>query len=376
MRDVSGHVGAVHLNWDVVAVAAGGGGLPIRPLTVEGSYTTPAYLLADSTGGLHTKGVAQGRGDLGLAIADVREIIGYREILVAGATWPVPAVYRARLFNPLGEIAGYAGRPDLLALPYPDHWPAERVDQFVALVETQGVGVEPVPESIALAGYVRACGLLEQPAGGATVVYCDGRGVLVVGVHADDYRPTESIGVPLPPAASSVTEIADRLVYETIGAARAIQADTAQLVLVGNVCFNTVLRNAFRNHNGPRLRVVEHPLHAIALGAASIVAAEIDVRPAPSAPMSWFGTEEPPTEPAPRHGRSGPPVLGRDSAPRPASRRSTGPEPDATDDVPGRPTGVSGRSELWERVKGGLFQADVGRPTDPDRTVRDRRRAY
>lgn len=264
------------MNWDVVAVAAGGGGLPIRPLTVEGSYTTPAYLLADASGGLHTKGVGQGRGDLGLAIADVREILGYREIVVAGATWPVDAVYRARLFNPLGEIAAYVGRPDLVALPYPDGWPSYRVDQLGALVEAQGVLVEMIPESIALAGYVRAGGLLEPGCTGVTVVYCDGRRVLVVGVHLDDYRPTESIGVPFPPAATTVTEVADRLVYEVSGAARAIQADTSRVLLVGNACFDTVLRNAFRNHLGPRLRIVEQPLHAVALGAAGVIVAELE----------------------------------------------------------------------------------------------------
>src|SRR5258707_1326152 len=40
---VTVRIGAVHLGWNVLAVAAGGGGKPVRPLEVEGSYTPPAY---------------------------------------------------------------------------------------------------------------------------------------------------------------------------------------------------------------------------------------------------------------------------------------------------------------------------------------------
>jgi len=92
---VQGRVGAIHLGWDVLTVAAGGGDKPIRPVAVEGSYTTPAYLLADRDGQLHTSGVERSRPDLGVAIADVRDILGYPQIVVAGATWPASSVYRS-----------------------------------------------------------------------------------------------------------------------------------------------------------------------------------------------------------------------------------------------------------------------------------------
>ncbi|MBF6370815.1 hypothetical protein IU469_34745, partial [Nocardia puris] len=93
---VTVRVGAVHLGWDVVSVAAGGGGTPIRPVKVEGTYTPPAYLLADAAGRLHTAGAERQRRDLGMAIADVRDILGYPQIVVAGATWPAELVFHAR----------------------------------------------------------------------------------------------------------------------------------------------------------------------------------------------------------------------------------------------------------------------------------------
>lgn len=86
-----------------MSVAAGGGETPIRPVQVEGTYTPPAYLLADAAGRLHTAGVDRQRPDLGMAIADVRDILGHPQIVIAGATWPAELVFRARLYNPLAD---------------------------------------------------------------------------------------------------------------------------------------------------------------------------------------------------------------------------------------------------------------------------------
>src|SRR5690606_12588128 len=227
-------VGAVHLGWDVVSVAAGGSGVPIRPVQVEGSYTPPAYLLADASGKLYTAGAGRQRPDLGMAIADVRDILGHPQIVIAGATWPAELVFRARLYNPLAAVGKYLrGKPDVVALPYPDGWPDEKVDTYCELVEQLDVTVEPLPESVALSGYVRALGLVRPPdranprGVGATGVYSDGRTMLVVAVHADDEQPTESVDVAIPPEATRDARSADDAVIEVMAAARAIGADTS-----------------------------------------------------------------------------------------------------------------------------------------------------
>lgn len=276
-------VGAIHLGWDVLTVAAGGGDKPIRPVTVEGSFTTPAYLLADRDGQLHTSGVERSRPDLGVAIADVRDILGYPQIVVAGATWPASAVYRARLFNPMAAIAEYFGGPfDALALPYPDSWPEEKVDTLAYLVETLGLPVEPLPESVAVAGYVRAMGLVgaDNIGDGMTAIYSDGRAAIAVAVHADEERPTESADVDVPQAAQIDSAVADAFVQEALGTARSMGANTANVVLMGNVCFNDPVRLAFQNHLGRRLTVSDHPVHSIVLGAASLLVTE-DFEPEP-----------------------------------------------------------------------------------------------
>ncbi|MFX0580523.1 hypothetical protein [Nocardia nepalensis] len=271
-------VGAVHLGWDVVSVAAGGGGTPIRPVQVEGTYTPPAYLLADSSGRLHTAGVERQRPDLGMAIADVRDILGHPQIVVAGATWPAELVFRARMYNPLAAIGKYLrGKPDLVALPFPDGWPDAKVDVYVELVERLDVTVEPLPESVALSGYVRALGLVRSPDErnprgiGATGVYSDGRTVLVVAVHGDDEQPTESVDVPVTAEAMRDARSADNVVIEVMAAARSIGADTSTVLLSGNVCFNDALRLAFQNHLGHRLHVADHPMHALVLGASHLL---------------------------------------------------------------------------------------------------------
>lgn len=302
---VTVRVGAIHLGWDVVSVAAGGGGTPIRPVQVEGSYTTPAYLLADASGRLHTAGLDRQRPDLGMAIADVRDILGHPQIVIAGATWPAELVFRARLYNPLAAVGKYlSGKPDVVALPYPDGWPDEKVDTYCELVEQLDVTVEPLPESVALSGYVRALGLVRPPdrmnprGVGATGVYSDGRTMLVVAVHADDEQPTESVDVAIPPEATRDARSADDAVIEVMAAARAIGADTSTVLLAGNVCFNDPIRLAFQNHLGQRLHSADHPMHALVLGAAHLVLSESDGgepepggRPAQPAP--------PPSRPAP-----------------------------------------------------------------------------
>lgn len=280
---VTVRVGAIHLGWDVVSVAAGGAGHPIRPVQVEGSYTTPAYLLADSAGRLHTAGVGKGRPELGVAVADVRDIIGYPQILIAGARWPAELVFRARLYNPLAAVGTYLhGRPDVVALPYPDGWPEAKVDAYADLVGRLGVEVEPLPESIAVSGYVRALGVVRAPGPdtgpgrGVTAVYSDGRTVLVVAVHADEEQPTESVEVQLNEQAGHEARYADDAVIEVMAGARSIGADTSTVLLAGNVCFNEPLRLAFQNHLGHRMRAADHPMHALVLGATHLLLGEAE----------------------------------------------------------------------------------------------------
>ncbi|MEC3913229.1 hypothetical protein [Nocardia sp. CDC160] len=288
---MTARVGAVHLGWDVVSVAAGGGGSPIRPVQVEGTYTPPAYLLADSSGRLHTAGVDR-RPDVGIAISDVRDIIGHPQIVVAGATWPAELVFRARMHNPLAGIVEHLGaQPDVVALPFPDEWPDPKVDEFVRLVEQLGVPAEPLPESVALSGYVRALGLVRAPgrgpAIGAVGVYSDGRECLVVAVHGNDEEPTESVSVAITAEALHEARAADNVVIEVMAAARAINADTSTVLLTGNVCFNDALRLAFQNHLGHRFQVADHPMHALVLGATHLLVADSEGDPAydrPAAP--------------------------------------------------------------------------------------------
>ncbi|WP_438822693.1 hypothetical protein [Nocardia barduliensis] len=315
-------VGAVHLGWDVVSVAAGGGGIPIRPVQVEGMWTPPAYLLADSSGRLHTAGVERNRPDLGMAIADVRDILGHPQIVVAGATWPAELVFRARMYNPLAAIGKHLrGKPDLVALPFPDNWPDEKVEMYAAMVEQLDVVVEPLPESVALSGYVRALGLVQPPDRtmprgiGATGVYSDGRSMLVVAVHGDDEQPTESVDVPVDAEAMRDARSADDVVIEVMAAARSIGADTSTVLLSGNVRFNDALRLAFQNHLGHRLQVADHPMHALVLGAAHLLVSDTEA-------------EEP--EPAGRHAEPAPapqrPVDARPQAEHaPPQQAQTGP---------------------------------------------------
>ncbi|MCM6776147.1 hypothetical protein NDR87_19370 [Nocardia sp. CDC159] len=323
---MTARVGAVHLGWDVVSVAAGGGGTPIRPVQVEGTYTPPAYLLADASGRLHTSGAERGRPDLGIAIADVRDVLGHHQIRIAGATWPVELVFRARLYNPLAAVGKHLrGKPDVVALPYPDDWPDEKVDEYCRVVELLDVITEPLPESVALSGYVRALGLVQPADGGrrpvgATGVYSDGRMCLVVAVHGDDEQPTESVGVPIAPDAMREAQSADNVVIEVMAAARSIGADTSTVLLTGNICFNDALRLAFQNHLGHRLRVADHPMHALVLGAAHLLVTD-----------SEYPDDQYPPGPPPGHG--GPPP--------PAPRGPQGP-PGPGGSHPGSPYGTTG----------------------------------
>ncbi|WP_230329152.1 hypothetical protein [Nocardia aurantiaca] len=363
---MTARVGAVHLGWDVVSVAAGGGGTPIRPVQVEGTYTPPAYLLADSSGRLHTAGVDR-RPDVGIAISDVRDIIGHPQIVVAGATWPAELVFRARMHNPLASVVDHLGgaQPDVLALPFPDEWPDPKVDEFVRLVEQLGVPAEPLPESVALSGYVRALGLVRAPGRGPGVgavgVYSDGRECLVVAVHGNDDQPTESVSVAITAEALHEAHAADNVVIEVMAAARAINADTSTVLLTGNVCFNDALRLAFQNHLGHRFQVADHPMHALVLGATHLLVADSEGDPAYDRPQQASGAAQPsaggvdsrPVEQGPRHVTGGPAAgqpLARqpeplaqqpeliprhmDSPPtpesatqRPGSARGTGPQP-------------------------------------------------
>ncbi|MET8800335.1 hypothetical protein ABZV91_28555 [Nocardia sp. NPDC004568] len=302
-------VGAVHLGWDVVSVAAGGSGVPIRPVQVEGSYNPPAYLLADASGRLYTAGADRQRPDLGMAIPDVRDILGHPQIVIAGATWPAELVFRARLYNPLAAVGTYLrGKPDVVALPYPDDWPDAKIDAYAQLVEQLDVEVEPIPESIALSGYVRALGLVRPPdpalpgGMGATAVHFDGQvvdgraNVLVVAVHGDEERPTESVYVPIDPESTRDPRVADDTVIEVMAAARSIGADNSTVLLAGQVVFNETLRFAFRNHLGQRLKKAEHPMHALVLGATHLLISENDDAEAQSAPYPQPG---PGTVPSP-----------------------------------------------------------------------------
>ncbi|WP_245665667.1 hypothetical protein [Nocardia sienata] len=290
-------VGAVHLGWDVVSVAAGGSGVPIRPVQVEGSYNPPAYLLADASGRLYTAAADRQRPDLGMAIPDVRDILGHPQIVIAGATWPAELVFRARLYNPLAAMGTYLrGKPDVVALPYPDDWPDPKIDAYAQLVEQLDVEVEPIPESIALSGYVRALGLVRPPdpalpeGVGATAVHFDGRvadgraNVLVVAVHGDEERPTESVYVPIDPESIRDPRVADDTVIEVMAAARSIGADNSTVLLAGQVVFNETLRFAFRNHLGQRLKKAEHPMHALVLGATHLLISENEDDEEESAP--------------------------------------------------------------------------------------------
>ncbi|WP_268929291.1 hypothetical protein [Nocardia coffeae] len=337
---MTARIGAVHLGWDVVSVAGGGGGTPIRPVQVEGTYTPPAYLLADASGRLHTAGADRGRSDLGIAVADVRDIIGHKQIRIAGATWPSELVFRARLYNPLAAIGKYVrGKPDVIALPYPDDWPDEKIDEYARLVEELDVQSEPLPESVALSGYVRAIGLVHPPdAGGratsATGVYSDGRMCLVVSVNGDDEQPTESVGVPIAPDAMRDAHHADNVVIEVMAAARSIGADTSRVLLTGNVCFNDALRLAFQNHLGHRLHVADHPMHALVLGAAHLLVTDSEY--ADEEPDQGYGPE-----PA-RPGGPGPIPQGPGQAatpPRPDQGRPVNPGQQGGGRAPGNPAG-------------------------------------
>ena len=142
------------------------------------------------------------------------------------------------------------------------------------LVEALGVPVEAVPQSVALAGYARATDAIGDGMPGVTVVYSDSRGLLAVAVHADDSEPTASVDVPLPRDARSDPAVADEVVNSVIGSARSIGAHTGSVLLAGNVVYNEYVRLAFKNYLGSRLHVAEDPVHAVALGAASLIASE------------------------------------------------------------------------------------------------------
>ncbi|WP_245670597.1 hypothetical protein [Nocardia flavorosea] len=375
-------VGAVHLGWDVVSVAAGGSGVPIRPVQVEGSYNPPAYLLADASGKLYTAAAGRQRPDLGMAIPDVREILGHPQIVIAGATWPAELVFRARLYNPLASVGTHLrGKPDVIALPYPDDWPDPKIDAYARLVEQLDVEVEPIPESIALSGYVRALGLVRAPDHrlpdglGATAVHFDGQvvdgraNVLVVAVHGDEERPTESVYVPIDPESTRDPRVADDTVIEVMAAARAIGADNSTVLLAGQVVFNETLRFAFRNHLGQRLKKAEHPMHALVLGATHLLVSENedDDEEGDSAGYSQTAPPDGPNMPVPQYGAPGrpegvagspmrnpaagphshPPAEGsgpRTSPPGPTGASGTGPHlahtgPNASGSGPSRPGG-------------------------------------
>ncbi|WP_246011143.1 hypothetical protein [Nocardia mexicana] len=369
---MTARVGAIHLGWDVVSVAAGGGGTPIRPVQVEGTYTPPAYLLADASGRLHTAGGERQRPDLGIAISDVRDVLGHRQIRIAGATWPVELVFRARMYNPLAATGKYLrGKPEVVALPFPDDWPDEKIDEYCRLVELLDVATEPLPESVALSGYVRALGLVRPPepgfaGSGATGVYSDGRVCLVVAVHGDDEQPTESVGVPISPDAIRDAHSADNVVIEVMAAARSISADTSTVLLTGNVCFNDALRLAFQNHLGHRLRVADHPMHALALGAAHLLVtdseyAEEEAYPDPEPPRPAPGPDA--RQAASRHPNP-PPGEGPSYSTQRQPPGSGGAHGSAEE--PGRAVGREGRApgsgHPAPGLSGGGRGADPGNP--------------
>jgi hypothetical protein len=121
---------------------------------------------------------------------------------------------------------------------------------------------------------------------------------------------------------------ADNVVIEVMAAARSIGADTSTVLLSGNVCFNDPLRLAFQNHLGHRLQVADHPMHALVLGAAHLLATDNEngepesagrhaeptpPRPAPAPPRQAEQvpsrpdlSASRPVEPAPRSVESGP----------------------------------------------------------------------
>ncbi|MFD4403048.1 hypothetical protein ACFWPH_09800 [Nocardia sp. NPDC058499] len=342
-------VGAVHLGWDVVSVAAGGSGVPIRPVQVEGSYNPPAYLLADASGKLYTAAAGRQRPDLGMAIPDVREILGHPQIVIAGATWPAELVFRARLYNPLASVGTHLrGKPDVIALPYPDDWPDPKIDAYARLVEQLDVEVEPIPESIALSGYVRALGLVRAPDHrlpdglGATAVHFDGQvvdgraNVLVVAVHGDEERPTESVYVPIDPESTRDPRVADDTVIEVMAAARAIGADNSTVLLAGQVVFNETLRFAFRNHLGQRLKKAEHPMHALVLGATHLLVSENedDDEEGDSAGYSQTAPPAGTSTPGPQYGAPG---RADEAAGPPGRNPAAGPHPLAAGNGPHTP---------------------------------------
>lgn len=362
-----------------MAVAAGSSTIPIRPVQVEGTYTPPAYLLADAAGHLHTAGAD--RHDLAIAIPDVREILGHQHIRIAAALWPVEHVFGARLYNPLAAIGAYVqGRPDVVALPFPDDWPEQRVDEYARLVELLGVTVEPLPESVSLSGYARALGLVQPPqpgrvGAGATCVYGDGRACLAVAVHGDEDRPTESVGVSLLPDALTDTQAADNMVLEVMAAARSLGADTSTVLLTGNWCSNDAVRLAFKNHLGYRLHVADHPMHAMVLGAAHLlldVAADgSDRQPASGPPGPTAATAAPQlpdtpgpvTDRTPPAGAAGPPGT----AGPPSAAGSSG--------IAGA-SGTTGSPRAGELPWGGVVRQSNAGPTLPAGALRPPQGAY
>lgn len=273
----------------------------MQPLAVEGEIAPPAYLLADRSGQLHTSRSDRDRPDLGLAVRDVRDIIEYPQIVISGATWPVDLIYRARLHNPLAVIRNHLRRePYALAIPYPDDWPDEKVERLHDLVAGSGVRVESVPESVALAGYMRGAGLVHDDAPGATVVYSDSRSILVVAAQRDPNEPTESIDVPFSPEALENAKVADDVVWAALAGARTIGSDSRLVLLAGNIVYNDHLRMAFQNHLGNRMRIAEHPLHAVALGAAYLISEDGDEDDGEPAPAAAVVAPEPEPEPEPQ----------------------------------------------------------------------------
>ncbi len=346
-------VGAIHLGWDVLTVAAASADRPPRLVTVEGEKTTPAYILADASGNLHTGGRDRQRKDLGLAISDVREILGHEQIVVAGATWPADLVFRARLHNPLTAIGEYLGAPpQVLALPYPDSWSPTRVDEFAARAAASGVAVEPIPESVALSGYVRGAQIVTEDGPGVTVMHVDGRRVLVAAVHPDEMQPTESVEVQMPRDVASDPEVADNVVLESLSAARAMGAETGTIVLAGSAVDNEHLRLVFQNQLGQRLRVADHALHAVALGAVILVASEDDY--VPSVPARGAA----PVATAGAPGQPGPAVSGQ---PRPSGAQPAAPGQPGSP-APGQPLPAVAQAGAPGQVSGPGVPGQAGGP--------------
>lgn len=286
-------VGAIHLGWDVLATAAGGGSIPVEPVLVDGEIAPPAYLRADSTGRIHTGRADRDRPDVGVAVRDVRDLVERRDISIAGASWPVNAVFQARLHNPLNAVREHLGRePHAVAVPYPDDWSDERVDFLYDRVAQMGANIEVVPESVALAGYVRGSGLVHEQVPGATVVYSDSRFLLVVAAQSDADKPTESIDVPLKAEAFEDAAFADDLVWSTLAAAKSIGSDARLVLLAGNIVYNDYIRMAFLNHLGNRLQIAQHPLHAVALGAAYLISEDDESEDEAGEPVELSATSD------------------------------------------------------------------------------------